>query len=67
MIGTERIVFFVRNKYMVDKADIIVCCFDGQSGGTAQTVNYALEKDKIIIQINPNDASVSIISRRGFE
>ncbi len=59
--------FFVRNEYMVDKAEVVVCCYDGQSGGTAQTVGYAKKKDKIIIQINPNDASVSIISRKGFE
>ncbi len=59
--------FFIRNEYMVDKAEVVVCCFDGQSGGTAQTVGYAKRKDKIIIQINPNDASVSIISRKGFE
>lgn len=52
---------------MVDKSDVIVCCFDGQSGGTAKTVAYAKKKDKIIIQINPNDAVVSIISRRHFE
>lgn len=59
--------FFMRNEYMVDKAEVVVCCFDGQPGGTAQTVRYAKKKDKIIIQINPNDASVSIISRKGFE
>lgn len=59
--------FFIRNMYMVDKADVIVCCYDGQSGGTAQTVHYAKKKDKIIIQINPNNASVSIISRKKFE
>lgn len=59
--------YFVRNEYMVDKADVVVCCYDGQSGGTARTVKYAKEKDKIIIQIDPNNAEVTIISRRGFE
>lgn len=59
--------YFVRNEYMVDKADVVVCCYDGQSGGTARTVSYAKKKDKIIIQIDPNDAKVTIISRRGFE
>ena len=58
--------FFIRNEYMVDKADVVVCCFDGKSGGTAQTVRYAKEKDKIIVQINPNDAKVTIISMRKF-
>ena len=59
--------YFIRNEYMVDKSDVIVCCFDGQSGGTAKTVAYAKKKDKIIIQIDPNNLKVSIISRRTFE
>lgn len=63
----QRDAFFIRNEYMVDKADVVVCYFDGQSGGTAKTVAYAKKKDKIIIQINPNDSVVTIISRRSFE
>ena len=27
--------FFTRNRYMVDKADVAVCAFNGKSGGTA--------------------------------
>lgn len=38
---------------MVDKADVVVCAYDGQQGGTAYTVNYALKQNKIVIQINP--------------
>ena len=59
--------YFVRNEYMVDRADVVVCCYDGRKGGTAYTVNYAQEKDKIIIQIDPNNARVTIISNRNFE
>ena len=59
--------FFARNRYMVDKADVVVCAYDGQSGGTAYTVNYALKKDKIVIQINPSTAQVTIISKRTFD
>lgn len=59
--------YFVRNEYMVNKADVIVCCYDGQKGGTGYTVSYAQKKDKIIIQIDPKDARVSIISKRNFE
>lgn len=59
--------FFVRNEYMVDKSDVVVCCYDGQKGGTAQTVKYALQADKIVIQINPNNASITILSKRGFD
>jgi len=53
--------FFVRNRYMVDKADVIVCCYDGKAGGTAYTVDYARQMRKIIIQINPTDMVVSIV------
>lgn len=52
---------------MVDKADVVVCCYDGQKGGTDYTVNYALKADKIVIQINPQTAVVTIISRKNFD
>jgi len=52
---------------MVDRADVVVCAYNGQKGGTAYTVNYALKKDKIVIQIDPATAKVSVISRRSFE
>ena len=51
---------------MVDKADVVVCAFDGQSGGTAYTVDYALKQNKIVIQIDPKTNAVSIISKRNF-
>ena len=59
--------FHIRNRYMVDKADVVVCCFDGQRGGTAYTVDYALKADKIVVQINPQTTAVTIISRRNFD
>lgn len=59
--------FHARNRYMVDRADVVVCAYNGQKGGTAYTVNYALKKDKIVIQIDPATAKVSVISRRSFE
>ncbi len=59
--------FFARNRYMVDKADVVVCAYDGQKGGTAYTVDYALKHDKIVIQINPSTCQVTIISKRTFE
>ena len=58
--------FLTRNRYMVDKADVVVCAYDGQPGGTAYTVNYALKQNKIVIQINPTTAQVTIISKRTF-
>ncbi len=59
--------FFARNRYMVDKADVVVCAYDGQKGGTAYTVDYALKHDKIVIQINPTTCKVTVISKRTFE
>lgn len=59
--------FLTRNRYMVDKADVVVCAYDGQPGGTAYTVNYALKQNKIVIQINPTTAQVTIISKRTFD
>ena len=59
--------FIARNGYMVDKADVVVWAYDGQSGGTAYTVNYALKQNKIVIQINPSTAQVTIISKRTFD
>ena len=57
---------FRSNRYMVDKADVVVCAYDGQKGGTAYTVDYALKHNKIVIQINPSTCQVSIISKRTF-
>ncbi len=56
--------FHKRNRYMVDNAETVVCCFDGKPGGTAYTVDYALKKGKMVIQIDPKQLVVSIISER---
>ena len=57
--------FFLRNRYMVDRADVVVCCFDGKTGGTAYTVEYARRQGKIIIQINPTDMVVTVLTGEG--
>lgn len=59
--------FFTRNRYMVDNADVVVCAFNGKSGGTAYTVDYALKQNKIVIQIDPETSEVSMLSKRTFE
>ncbi len=43
----------VRNKYMVDNSDVLVACFDGTTGGTANTVKYAESIGRKIVRINP--------------
>ncbi len=59
--------FFTRNRYMVDNADVVVCAFNGKSGGAAYTVDYALKQNKIVIQIDPETSEVSMLSKRSFE
>lgn len=58
--------FFIRNRYMVDKADVVVCAFNGKSKGTAYTVDYALKRHKIVIQIDPETNVVSMPGNRNF-
>lgn len=44
----------VRNKYMVDNSDYIVTWYDGQAGGTRNTIKYAQKKSRYIINLNIN-------------
>lgn len=39
--GYDKGVFFRRNHYMVDHANLLLAAYDGQPGGTAGTVAYA--------------------------
>lgn len=43
-----------RNEYMVDNCDCVLTYFDGQSGGTKNTINYALKKGRFVLNINDN-------------
>ena len=42
-----------RNKYMVDKSDFVIAVWNGDASGTGNTVRYAKENNKTIIQIKP--------------
>jgi len=46
-------VYQVRNKWMVDHADIVVAVWDGTPGGTANCGNYAADKNIPIIRYHP--------------
>ena len=52
---------------MGDDVSLLAKWLPSVNASNAQTVAYAKKKDKIIIQIDPNNARVSIISRRTFE
>jgi len=44
----------LRNIYMVDSADIIVAVYiEGESGGTRNTIDYAISKGKEVLIIEP--------------
>ena len=45
--------FSVRNRFMVDSSSLLICYFDGQAGGTAQTVHYAQGSGLRIINLSP--------------
>jgi uncharacterized phage-like protein YoqJ len=43
-----------RNRYLVDNCDELLAIYDGQTGGTMQTINYAKGKGKKITIIDPS-------------
>lgn len=46
----------MRNKYMVDKCDLLIAVWDGsEKGGTYDCIKYALKQGKKIIYINPRE------------
>ena len=44
-----------RNRYMVNKSDIIIAVMCKETGVTAQCVKYAKEHNKVVIEINPQN------------
>lgn len=47
--------FADRNEYMVNKSGNVITYFDGHSGGTANTLRYAVKKGRKIINIAEYD------------
>lgn len=45
----------IRNEWMIDRADIVLACWDGSSGGTRNAVMYAEKIGKPVIRINPKE------------
>lgn len=44
-----------RNRYMVNKSDIVIAVICKETGGTAKCVKYAKEHNKVVIEINPQN------------
>ncbi|MBQ7990354.1 MAG: hypothetical protein IJ251_04825 [Oscillospiraceae bacterium] len=41
----------VRNRSIVDRSDLVICCIQHKSGGAYQTVQYAKKQGKNIINL----------------
>ena len=41
----------IRNRNMVDRSDLVVCCIQHKSGGAYKTMQYAEKQDKHIINL----------------
>ena len=54
--------YYIRNRYLVDHADVILAVYDMQANkrsGTGYTVHYAQAQGKPIIAIDPDDFYIS--------
>ncbi len=49
----DRGVFFRRNHYMVQQADLLLAAYDGKPGGTAGTVAYAKRHGVRVVRLPP--------------
>ena len=43
--------FQIRNEYMVDHSNLLIAVYNGEAGGTRNTINYAKKKDIEIIVV----------------
>ena len=49
-----------RNKWMVDRADVILAVWDGTSGGTANCIDYATKQKKPIVNVHPGKTGIYV-------
>ncbi len=49
----DRFCMHRRDRYMVDRAAIVLAVFDGTPGGTQYTLNYAMDKRRDILLLDP--------------
>ena len=57
----DRFCMFRRDRYMVDRSAAILAVFDGTSGGTQYTLNYAMEKKLEILLLDPLDPGAAAV------
>lgn len=41
----------IRNREMVDRADLIICAIEKETGGAWQTVQYAMKQEKSVVNL----------------
>ena len=49
----DRFCMFRRDRYMVDRSAAVLAVFDGTPGGTRYTLNYAMDKKREILLLDP--------------
>ena len=47
----------VRNRSMVDRSNLVVCCIQHQSGGAYQTMKYAHKRNRCVVNLTKSDLS----------
>ncbi len=52
----------LRNRWMVDRSDLVLTWFDGRSGGTKNTLLYAEKCKKKIVNLYPSSAEETMYS-----
>ena len=50
-----------RNRYMVDRSAVVLAVFDGTAGGTQYTLNYAMDKKREILLLDPAQPEKSAV------
>ena len=51
----------IRNREMVERADLILCCIEREKGGAWQTVRYAMKQGKDVINLANDDEAVNLL------
>ena len=51
----------IRNREMVDRADLIICYIEYEKGGAWQTVEYALKQGKTVINLANENETVNLL------
>lgn len=52
-----------RNRFMVDTSVVLLAVYDGKSGGTKNTIEYAMKKKRKIVTVRPDGMRVELFSK----